>query len=192
MFFYDTEKFLVVCNLRSGHTSMAHRFGMKGHTLPENHPDLSPENWLDNFRNSKAKTKVIVIRNPWDRLQSAINICSIAKKDSGMVFDEKFVRGHSNLYLSELNDSGFEDYYIIDFYKFSDYVPTRGHLNVSTNANYSGAKERLFDSEGNYLQNTRYSRYWPMKELHKEDKAYNKIMKRQPKLPVTLFQTFYK
>lgn len=161
------------------------------------------ENWLEKFKNSKSETKVIVIRNPWDRLQSAINLSSaltsfgqvgkIGKTPARHVrFDRTFARSHSVPYVTELYDSGFEDYFIIDFYKFSDYIPTRHYPTISTNANYSGLNERIFDSSGNYLQSTKYSHFWSMEELHKEDRAYNKIMKKQPKLPVSLFQTFYK
>ena len=172
---------------------MANSFGIKAHTLPKNHPDLSPENWLDKFKNSKAEIKVIVVRNPWDRLQSAMNISRwITDPKNFTQVDRPFARTHSRPYLSELYDSGFEDYFVIDFYKFSDYVPNRGHYTVATNANYSGVKERMFDSDGNYLKSTKYTPFWSMEELHKEDKAYNKIMRRQPKLSVTLFQTFYK
>ena len=180
MFFHETDDFLVVANLRCGHTSMASAFGIEPHKFMEANPD----NWIYRLKYSKARIKVVVVRNPWDRLQSAMNFST----------DRTVISEHSVPYLSKLNGLEsekrtlggqgqlcfrFEDYFIINFHKLSEYIPI-DDKSVVTNAESSEKDlDRMFE-------------FWSPEELYDEDKSYLEIMRRQPEISVSVFKNFYK
>lgn len=108
MFCYDNGKVCVFANTRCGHTSMTGYFGFKPYT--DEFQDISVWN------NSKSR-RVLVLRNPFDRLKSAIlNVKSKDKKAT----EEYWIKTHSDPYLDKIMDVPFD---VIPFENLGDYIP---------------------------------------------------------------------
>lgn len=109
MFVYDNKKVSVYCANRCGNTSMYSYFGIPKYTLPNATPDI----WYNT-----NSTKVVVLRNPVERMYSACNLFKIInlRGEAGKNF---YV--HCAPYLHDIQQNW--DFKVIDFYKLSNYIP---------------------------------------------------------------------
>ena len=112
MLVHDNGKVCVASATRCGHTSMYHYFGRNPHTNPGKLGD-----WIES-----SSRKILVLRNPYDRLQSAlINAEDFPYGLTDITLTkEEWIYVHSKPYLIDIPlTTNFE---IIDFYKLSDYI----------------------------------------------------------------------
>lgn len=125
MLVYDNGKMSVLAATRCGHTSMYRYFKIKPYSLKESLVHL----WLE----SKSQ-KVLVLRNPYDRLQSAL--CHNARLKYATP-DEKAesLHIHSSPFLHMIPKT--TDFKIIDFYRLSEYIRLSGDTFVSNSNNVS-------------------------------------------------------
>jgi hypothetical protein len=113
-------------------------------------------NQLQKFIDSKAETKIVVVRNPYDRLLSAINNTRILNQTTA------WTRRHSRPYLQKLVLLDL-DYKIIDFYRLGEYIPI-GKSTVITNSSHV------------YACSDDMKNYQTPEAMKKEYDAYQKIM----------------
>lgn len=122
---------------RCGSTSMYRYFN-----VPYNSLDKKTEDhwrWYGEF----GKLRVLVLRNPYDRVSSAYNI--IHRAEGLGQTPEYFFGSHSCPYMWQIRDLEFV---IIDFYELKSYIP------VSWNTLESESKK---NSSFNYIENPIYS-----------------------------------
>ncbi len=124
MFFYDSGKICVIAYTRCGHTSMYEHFGYK-----RPYKFSYEDDHYKSFETSNTEEKVVVMRNPYERLCSAVtnaNHLSMSK------YRKKFILEHSNLELQKLLEVD-TNYKIIHFKNLSKYVA----VGKRTNPTYS-------------------------------------------------------
>jgi hypothetical protein len=113
MFIYDNGKVSILSVPRCGHTSMAYHFNQT--------PYIVKGGLLDWLKSSSRK--ILVLRNPYDRLQSAQRNAEgfpYVPSDGINTTKEEWIRVHSYPYLIDIPATiSFE---IIDFYKLSEYI----------------------------------------------------------------------
>ena len=160
MFFYDNNKICVIAWPRCGHTSMYKHFNLPVYSTEDKK--------LYHFVNSKATTKIVVIRNPYDRLLSAIKNSKILEArpiqdPKHLGFDWKhWAISHSEPVLHELTKLNI-GYKIIDFYKLNNYINVAKET-IVTNSVASNTWE-------DYM-----STYFSKEQMEKEYQAYLSIM----------------
>ena len=113
MLVHDNGKICVLSATRCGHTSMSRYFRKTPHMDP-----LGLWTWL-----ISSSRKILVLRNPYDRLQSAlINAEDFPYGLSNITeTKEEWIKVHSEPYLIDIpQTTPFE---IIDFYRLSEYIP---------------------------------------------------------------------
>ena len=113
-------------------------------------------NKFQKFIDSKAETKIVVVRNPYDRLLSAINNTRILNQNTA------WTRRHSRPYLQKLALLDL-DYKIIDFYRLREYIPIGKGTVITNSSNANGWSDDM--------QN-----YQTLEAMQKEYDAYKKIM----------------
>ena len=122
---------------RCGSTSMYRYFN-----LPFNSFDKKTEDhwrWYGEF----GKLRVLVLRNPYDRVSSAYNIIETSEKIGQT--PTYFFGSHSCPYMRKIRDLEF---HIIDFYELNQY------LSVSDDTMVTNARK---SSSFNYIENPIYS-----------------------------------
>jgi hypothetical protein len=113
VFIHDNGNLHILSATRCGHTSMARYF----RKIP--HLDIGE---LSTWLNSSSR-KILVLRNPYDRLQSALINAEAFPYGLSNVTEtkEEWIRIHSYPYLIDIpQTTPFE---IIDFYRLSEYIP---------------------------------------------------------------------
>ena len=112
MFIYDNGKVCILSVPRCGHTSMAHHFNQTPHIVNGGMSD-----WV-----KSSSRRILVLRNPYDRLQSALrNAEGFPYSPSDTSYTkEEWIRVHSYPYLIHIPAT--TDFEIIDFYKLSEYI----------------------------------------------------------------------
>lgn len=129
----------------------------------------------DHFESSTADVKVVVVRNPYDRLLSAVRTVDTVEKISreenkSIEFDrKKWIADHSNLSLHTLAKIQAVDYRVIDFYNLSDYIAV-GKKTVPTYSVQPAGWERWM------------SEYYTKQQMESEYQAYEKIMQSRPRM----------
>ena len=124
MLVYDTGNVCVATATRCGHTSMYDHFKL---------PRYSINNGLDVWITSTSR-RVLVLRNPYDRIQSALKNMSVVydRIKTPNFISESWLKTHSEPYLISIpKDLDFE---IIDFYNLSMYIKLSASTLV-TNSN---------------------------------------------------------
>lgn len=121
MFCYDNGKVSVLSMTRCGHTSMTGYFGFKPYT--GEFQDISVWN------NTKSR-RVLVLRNPFDRLKSAIKHINNGPIINDLTREE-WIDVHSRPYLWTISELISFD--IIPFENLADYIP----VHALTRATYT-------------------------------------------------------
>lgn len=122
MFVHDNGKVSVLSVTRCGHTSMYDYFGIPRYTLTGN----SPFTWYNT-----NSIKVVVLRNPIERMYSAHKIIMEIKKESEQRFYE-----HCYPYLHML--LVFSKFKIIHFKKLGNYIPFSKNTDPTYTNNETG------------------------------------------------------
>ena len=165
MFFYQSDRLSVVAASRCGHTSMYRYFGIE--------PYSSEYTPFEQFKDNKSPVKVIVIRNPYDRLLSAVRNLESQEKNNVQLVGitrKQHIWEHSNHYIHQLHTWGDVGYKIIDFYNLGLYIPV-GQTTLPTYSNDGITEWQDWMSE------------WMNKqEMLKEFSAYQEIIKNRPRL----------
>ena len=113
MFCHDNGKVCILAVTRCGHTSMTGYFGFEPYT--NGHQD-----W-NTWYYTKSR-RVLVLRNPFDRLKSAILHSQNSIVTEGYTVDQ-WIDAHSRPYLHIIKRNSFE---IIPFENLEDYIPVHG------------------------------------------------------------------
>jgi hypothetical protein len=130
--------------------------------------------WVRDFKLTKTKEKIVVVRNPYDRLLSAIKSSKYISHLSPWRKTD-WIRSHSVHYLFRLTDTKFN---IIDFNKLKNYIG-QPHQALKTNSVAFGHKEI-------------FNEFWSEEEMEREFVAYNKIMEERTPITVTHWKDLYK
>ena len=134
MFIYTDTKICVLAAHRCGSTSMYGYFGLPLY-IKSGNTKFNFSDW--NTMVDESITKVLVLRNPYQRIQSAIKNTEYISQDSEYQehlknSDSKFkwTIKHSEPYLHNIT---CEDFYIIDFDNLSRYI-NKDNFTVTTNS----------------------------------------------------------
>lgn len=173
---------------RCGHTSMIEWFGIDGE-----HIGVQDRQDLHSFATSSAKQLVVVLRNPYDRLLSAIKNTKL-QRDEQLEFSpesEKYkfrftLPGyshdhtllHSSPYLAMLEKMGSRRYLErfpsklkhIDFYRLSEYIPV-GVDTITTNSKSDGWTWKM-------------SEFYSKKDMQNEYNGYINLLENTEELSV--------
>lgn len=122
MFFKDNGIYSILCAPRSGHFSLYNYFGLKylSDIDSTGTRKFNAAGSVGDWLNSKSCNKILVIRNPYSRLQSAI------RHTENMNKDKDWTMSHSGLFLGQVANSNIE-FKIIKFENFNDYVKEFGN-----------------------------------------------------------------
>jgi len=166
MFLRATKNYSVLCAPRSGHFSMYNYFGLKYLTEPDSSGKrkLSSLGSVGEWLNSESKNKILVIRNPYSRLQSAI------KHTENMNKGDDWTKSHSGLFLEQISFTKV-DFEIIKFEKYNDYVTEYGPHVITTHSNCRNWQP-IFE------------RYYSKKQMDAEFAAYRKILSERKEISV--------
>ena len=193
---YTINDTCIMCETRCGHTSMLEYFGLerndKALLIGLQHSHL--------FVNRPAKQLVIVLRNPYDRLLSAIRNTKIHEENqlkhnpaSAKLkyqftlpsFCHDYTINHSRPYLTvAVPDRWDGNPYIptnlkhIDFHRLSEYIPV-GVNTVATNTNLNTYEKRV-DAMLSY----KFSDYFNEEYLLSEHERYVDLMENTEELSV--------
>ena len=153
---------------RCGHTSMYEYFGLEPYSLAYRHHN--------DFKNSTADVKIVVIRNPYDRLVSAVRVTDTVQRSEAARgrknFDRKdWISKHSRPELSDLIKVQGVNYKIIDFYRLNEYIPV-GPTTIPTFAIQPQGWEDWM------------AEYYTKQQMKAEFAAYEKIMQSRPQMNV--------
>ena len=144
---------------RCGHTSMTGYFGFEPYTLDHNRLIV----W-----NKTQSRRVLVLRNPLDRLKSALLHSDAYEKYPEFTSDQ-WLSFHGDPYLHRVSHTSFD---IIPFENLSDYIPVHRmtrHVNVA-NTTYDELKhmpqmEYEYEKYQYYKQNNKVITPEEWKEL---------------------------
>jgi hypothetical protein len=182
MFYYDNGKVCVFANTRCGNTNMYHHFGFKPYSKA-----------VDDFNAWSTTTtsqRVVVLRNPIDRMVSAIN--AVPAMPFGTTFPIDVVRNkyytesyiescmettlfkmHCSPYLHKISNEPFK---IIDFSRLNEYIPRKMNLLQSPTTN----SNNYTDPKSAYIKN----KYFSLTELEKEYEIYLSLLKEREQISV--------
>lgn len=179
MFYYSNGKITVLSYSRCGHTNMYNYFGLPTYSLA-----LTPIQHSDDL--------VVVIRNPIDRMVSAVkgitpylpdytpdakwlDLSSLAGKSTDEIREEVLFSWHCKPYMSSL---AFGKFRIIDFYKLDQYIPKTSLLAYSRSpiTNTSG----LTGPKEHYVENSVFS----LADLEEEYELYLEIIQTHDQISV--------
>jgi hypothetical protein len=168
MFYHDNGKLKVFANTRCGNTNMRHYFNIDADRQKH-------------FPTAYSNELIIVLRNPLDRVVSAVKgipkilaalplvdtLSNRIGKDFSKEFVDEFVIFylHCNPFLYKIVDKPFR---IIDFDKLVEYIPRKTGLFQSPVTNSKGHT----DPKAVYVQNT----YFSLSDLEKEYALYCKLL----------------
>ncbi len=145
MMVHDNGKVCVLAVTRCGHTNMYNHFGLEPYTYSAGYTP-----WLQS-----TSKRVVVLRNPYDRVKSAKRLCEIFEfRDQNIAFID-----HSKPYLHMLKDC--QDFSIIDFYRLSEYIQREGWQSFAT-----------YSVGGSYIPNDEYTE----EDLQREYQLYCDLM----------------
>ena len=160
MFVYCNGKISVLGPARCGSTSLYKYFNVEYNSLDSK--TIDHWKWYGEF----GMTKVVILRNPYDRVASALNIVNYAEKLD--VDPTEFFAVHSCPYMWQLRELEFQ---IIDFYELGKY------LGVSEDTLVTNTPS---NSEFKYIPNTEYS----AQQLKQEYIDYVTILNTRHKMTV--------
>jgi hypothetical protein len=160
MFVFCNSKISVLGPARCGSTSLYKYFNVEYNSL--DNKNVGHWKWYGEF----GMTKVVILRNPYDRVSSAFNIIGTAEKLGVDPVD--FFAIHSCPYMWQLKELEFN---IIDFYELDSY------LGVSENTITTNAP---INSPFHYVPNPMYS----AKDLKQEYIDYETILNSRHKMTV--------
>jgi hypothetical protein len=156
MFIHDNGKVCVASAPRCGHTSMYSYFGIDEWSM-----STDIRKWAGNASNS---IKVIVLRNPVERMISAYNrIISIQSTNNDSSFEN-----HCSPYL--VNIAKHVNFYVIDFRNLGHYIP------VSSKTIITGSSKPI--STDCYINNSKFSK----QDLEDELDTYNYFITNRPEI----------
>jgi hypothetical protein len=157
MFIHDNGKVFVASAPRCGHTSMYSYFGIDEYSMS----GTDIRQW--NLRPSNSK-KIIVLRNPVERMSSAYNRMLFTKSENK---DNDF-ENHCRPYLVHI--SNWLNFYVIDFRNLGFYIP------VSSKTIVTESSKAI--STGCYINNSKFSK----QDLENELEAYNYFITNKPQI----------
>jgi len=185
---YTTNNTCIMSATRCGHTSMIE-------WLDIDSEDIKEEQDLHSFTSSQADQLVVVLRNPYDRLLSAIKNTK-QLRDEQLEFNpdsekykfrftlpsysHNYTLLHSTPYLDMLSKMGSRRYLEsfpsklkhIDFYRLNEYIPVSKDLRtVTTNSKSNG-------------WNYRMSEFYSKKDMQNEYVAYKNLLNNTQELSV--------
>mgnify|MGYP001333346268 CR=1 FL=1 len=187
---YTTNDTCIMSATRCGHTSM-----MEWFDIDKEYIGLEEKQDLYWFTDSPAKQLVVVLRNPYDRLLSAIKNTKLLRDEQLAITPEsekyKFrftlpryshdhIVLHSNLYLDILASLASRRYLRsfpskfkhIDFYRLNEYIPVSKNLRtVTTNSKSDGWDYRM-------------SEFYSKEDMQKEYNAYINLLDNTEELSV--------
>ena len=166
MFFYDNGEICVTAFSRCGHTSMYEHFGL---------PVYSINGKISDFANSKTKKKVLVVRNPYDRLLSAVNNSKTLKENN--VSSDDYTQWTIDHSIPLLQDQRLLnlDFKIIDFYKLNRYIGV-SKVTVVTNSVGAIARKPVSWLCSKSIYDDYMMLYHSQEEMEREYQAYRSIM----------------
>ena len=208
---YTINDTRIMCETRCGHTSMLEYFG-----LERKHFSPGKKVWIMNslqtgqhahlFTSTPVKQLVIVLRNPYDRLLSAIKNTELLR-DEQIKFEpiskklryrftlasfcHDYTLNHSRPYLTvAVPDRWDGNPYIptnlkhIDFHRLNEYIPV-GANTVTTNSNINGnypawSHEKTMDA----MFAHKFSDYYTNQQLLTEYERYVDLMENTEELSV--------
>lgn len=159
---HDNGNICVAVATRCGTTSMYDYFNLARYT---------GNSKLDDWINS-ASRRVIVLRNPYDRIESALNNLSVvySKDEKPNISRMDWFKTHSKPYLIDIpKDLEFE---VIDFYNlhmyvkisFSTLVTNSNNVDINPHKNYPLIKEE-YDRYQYFMNNRKHISPVEWKEL---------------------------
>ena len=143
MFIYDTNEFVIMAKPRCGSTSLYNFFNIEYNSLDN-------RNYTE-WSNSSLR-KILVLRNPYDRITSAYKLLQELPFDAATK-SEMFIT-HSCPYMWKIENVDFE---YIDFYKLNEYIPLSDDT-ITTNTSNLSSKV--------YISNDRYNKDLVEKEYN--------------------------
>ena len=180
MFYYDNGKVCVLANTRCGNTNMYHYFGIKPYSKS-----------FDGFNawSTTTSKRVVVLRNPIDRMISAIKASADSTAPALSIevlrkvlaneytiesrIENSIFQVHCCPYLYEITNEPFS---IIDFNRLSEYIPRKTDLHQSPTTN----SNNYTDPKSSYVEN----RYFSLAELEKEYDTYLSLLKEREQISV--------
>lgn len=170
MFVYNDGKICVAATHRCGSTSMYGYFGLP---LYEKIGNARFDFTYWNSLNDESITKVLVLRNPYQRLESAINNTKYLSSDS--VYSELLNNKDSKMFWTlkhskpYLHNITCEDFYVIDFDNLSKYI-RKDYFTVTTNSR-------------TYKWQENFAKYYSKEDLDSEYTLFEKFSQRPNILP---------
>ena len=178
MFYHDNEKLKVFANTRCGSTNMHHYFNI----------NIDKQK---HFPKSFSNDLIIVLRNPLDRMESAVkgisqlerillDITKTANAVTGKELTKEFIKEwmvfyiHCKPYFHRVSDKPFR---IVNFNKLSEYIPRNTSLHQSPTTHTGGHAI----PKSVYVEN----RYFTLDDLEKEYDAYLSLLKEREHISVT-------
>ena len=178
MFLEIPEKsFVIQAPARCGSTSMAGYFHLENaeqrNTLPLEH--------TFKFPNDEFNYNVLVLRNPYDRLQSALNYVHTHLIEETKLVDPQdheaiklWVHGHSHTHLHKHLVTSNPRFYYIDFYKLSQYIPMHHDTRVFNISNMKWKNE--------------FTKWRSKQQMEQDYKGYLAIKKNWREMPVNIWK----
>lgn len=164
MFVYENGKALILANSRCGHTSMYKYFGMEEYSLEGK---ITIFDWI---HSDSFSQRVVVLRNPYDRVRSALQNLKHCSEDNQLPLDDiTWFYNHSWPFMGMIKHCDFK---YIDFYKLQEYI------------NFS---EKTIRSKESTSQGTKIyvpNHYYSEEKLDMEFDFYNKFLSEREELSV--------
>lgn len=161
MIFKYVNNIAIHAPTRCGSTSMSSYLGFK-----EDKSDIPTAQ--EKFPCQDIKYNILVLRNPYARLQSSITYCdNVAHSSSEMIPYGDYVTfvdwvyDHANLFLYRLNKTSNPRFYFIDFNRLGEYIPMS-----STTISFNTKDEVWKD---------RFSEFFSKEQMQREYEGYTHI-----------------
>lgn len=169
MFYYNNGKLQIFANTRCGNTNMHHHFNL----------DVNSHK---TFPTSFSNDLVVVLRNPLDRMESAVkgisnleelmtDFTNLVSRSIGKELTKEFITDwmvfyiHCNPYLHRVFEKPFR---IIDFNRLGEYIPRKENAFQSPVTNSS----RNTDPKSVYVEN----QYFTLEDLEREYELYLELL----------------
>ena len=173
---YNINNNSIMSQTRCGHTSMREWFGLE----PNDRAIRSGQQTHLWFMRSPQYTQlIIVLRNPYDRLISAIKNSKIHEdnpREHGLVYLDgkgtdvgsayEYTMGHSTPYLANMLSTSAMPRNLkhIDFYRLNEYIPVGGGTIITNTSGLTEYTDVMSNYYSNEVMHTEYTAYTTIKQ----------------------------